>query len=135
MKNYSHLPCGSTTVKDFSSIGSVISDEITVDKTRFKPSLVRNDFGQRIDGSTVVPQYHFPDGVDNGFPLSAVNCIGSDITEIDHDSKVLESHLDSQLSKVNEELKNEVDNLKKIVEDNTKSSLEKNTNSQSSTEV
>lgn len=135
MKNYSHLPCGSTTVADFSCVGSKISSEVCVDKTRFKPSLVRNDFGQRVDGSTSVPQYHFSDGVDNGMPLSAINVIGSDITEIEHDSKVLETRLDSQIKKVNGELKNEVDNLKKVIEDTSKSSDKQNSNSQSSSEV
>lgn len=135
MKNYSHLPCGSTTIENFCCIGSKISDEITVDKSRFKPSLVRNDFGQRVDGVTSIPQYHFVNGIDNGMPLSAINRIGSDISEIDHDSKILESRLDSQISKVNQEFKDEIDNLKKIVEDSTKSSIEKNTNTQSNSEV
>ena len=135
MKNYSHLPCGSTTIADFSCIGSKISSEVCVDKTRFKPSLVRNDFGQRVDGSVSSPQYHFLNGVDNGMPLSAINRIGSDITEIEHDSRVLESRLDSQINKVNEDLKNEVDNLKKVIEDTSKSSVKQNSNPQSSSEV
>lgn len=135
MKNFSHLPCGSSTVADYSCIGSEISDEVCVDKTRFKPSLVRNDFGQRVDGSVSVPRYHFTDGVDNGMTLSAINRVGSDITEIDHDLKLLQSRLDSQISKTNEEIKIEVDNLKKVIEDTSKSSVKQNTNSQSSSEV
>lgn len=135
MKNYSHLPCGSTTVADFSCIGSKISSEVCVDKSRFKPSLIRNDFGQRIDGSVSVPQYHFSDGVDNGFPLSAINRIGSDITEIDFDSKILKTRLETQIDKTNKELIDEVDNLKKVIEDTSKSSVEKNTISQSNSEV
>lgn len=135
MKNYSHLPCGSTIVSDFSCIGSRISEEVCVDKSRFKPSLVRNDFGQRVDGSLSVPQYHFSDGVDNGFPLSAINRIGSDITEIEHDSKILENRVNSQIDKVNKELIDEVDNFKKVIEDTSKSSIKENSVSQSSSEA
>lgn len=120
MIHYKHSSDGSVNQFDFIYQGVKMSDELCVDKNKFKPSLVRNDYGQKVDGSVSVPQYHFPDGVDNGFPLSAINQIGADVTEIDASERYLKNKVDSQVEKSNILIKQEVEKLEQVFKDSKK---------------
>lgn len=122
MIRFKHSSDGSVNQFDFKFSGVSVSTEICVDKSRFKPSLVRNEYGQRVDGSVSTPQYHFSDGVDNGFPLTAINQIGSDVTEIDASQRFLESKINSQVHKTNEMIKQEVEKLEQVFKDSQKTS-------------
>lgn len=120
MIRYKHFSDGSVGQFDFKYQGVKMSSELCVDKAKFKPSLVRNEFGQKVDGSVSVPQYHFPDGIDNGFPLSAINQLGADVTEIDASERYLKNKVESQVEKANELIKQEVDKLEQSFKDSEK---------------
>lgn len=111
MLRYFNNSDGSFEKKECTFSGVDMSVEVVVDKSRFKPTLVDNTFGQRVDGLSGVPQYHFSDGKDFGLRLSAINRLGSDVTEIEHDYQLLKGRVDSQQLKFDEELKNESEKL------------------------
>ena len=75
---------------------STFSGDSVTDKSKFRPCLVDNSTGQRIDvGSAYTGLYDFPDGKDTGIRYGAIRQINPDITEIDATMEFLNNEVES----------------------------------------
>lgn len=70
----------------------------TVDKSKFRPTLVNNGSGQRVVGSARTGLYDFDDGKDTGLRLGVIRSPGADITEVDSVKQILEQTVNHQVS-------------------------------------
>lgn len=102
---------------------STFTGKSVTDKSKFRPCLVDNSTGQRIEvGGSYTGLYDFPDGKDNGLRYGAIRSINPDITEIDATME----YLNNEVEQIKRDVKMDIELAQKDILEN----LKKDTNSQ-----
>lgn len=111
MLRYIRNSNGSCTRSDVKPFSRSKFDDSVVDSSAFRPNVddVHNFTG---GGSNMTPLYEFPDGVDNGLRLGSLRSLGADITEIDATKKALQSTVDNQKKKFEQDVADTIHNIK-----------------------
>lgn len=75
---------------------SSFTGKSVTDKSKFRPALVDNSTGQRIEvGGVYTGLYDFPDGKDTGLRYGAIRQINPDVTEVDATMEYLQGEVEN----------------------------------------
>lgn len=75
---------------------STFTGKSVTDKSKFRPTLVDNSTGQRIEvGGVYTGLYDFPDGKDTGLRYGAIRQINPDVTEVDATMEYLQNEVEN----------------------------------------
>lgn len=106
---------------------SSFTGKSVTDKSKFRPSLVDNSTGQRIEvGGVYTGLYDFPDGNDTGLRYGAIRQINPDITEVDASMEFLQG----EVNNIKRDVQVDIEQAKKDAVDSFKKDTNIKTNFQ-----